>query len=230
MIVLSDIAKTYETTQVYTHALRDVSLRIEAGEYLSIRGASGSGKSTLLNVIGLLEQTSGGSYCFDGRDMASLSPSMRATCRARQVGFVFQSFNLLGELTALDNVMLPTKFARSSTSEGERRQEAARVLGKVGLAARAGHYPAQLSGGQQQRVAIARAIVNRPRIILADEPTGNLDSATGQQIMDLLDELHQAGTTLLVVTHDARLAERAGRQIAMADGQIDSDSAAQLPD
>lgn len=224
-ISLHGVGKVFETSEVFTHALADVNLGITEGEYVSIQGASGSGKSTLLNILGLLEVPSAGSYAFAGEDVLTLSAGQRARYRALHLGFVFQSFNLLGELSVLDNVALPVRFA-GGVATAESRKRAAEALERVGLSARMKHRPQQLSGGQQQRVAIARAIVNRPRLLLADEPTGNLDSATGESVLDLLEAMHQGGTTLVMVTHDPAHASRAARRIAMADGKILTDSAA----
>lgn len=222
-IRLLSVGKVFETSEVFTHALSDIDLSIATGEYLSIQGASGSGKSTLLNILGLLESPSSGTYLFSGDDVSALSAEQRARYRACHLGFVFQSFNLLGELSVLENVALPVKFAGGISAE-ECRHRAAAALDRVGLAARTKHRPHQLSGGQQQRVAIARAIVNQPRLLLADEPTGNLDSATGATVLDLLEELHRDGTTLVMVTHDANHAHRATRRIVMSDGRMIADS------
>jgi putative ABC transport system ATP-binding protein len=221
-IQLRGVGKVFETSEVFTHALSGIDLDIGESEYLSIQGASGSGKSTLLNILGLLETPSSGIYEFSGDDISLLSAGRRARYRARHLGFVFQSFNLLGELSVLDNVALPVRFA-GQVSAAESRERAAAALDRVGLSARTRHRPHQLSGGQQQRVAIARAIVNKPRLLLADEPTGNLDSATGESVLDLLEDMHRDGTTLVVVTHDAAHAGRAGRRITMSDGKIVSD-------
>lgn len=222
-IRLNCVSKIFETSEVFTHALSDIHLSISTGEYLSIQGASGSGKSTLLNILGLLESPSTGTYLFSGDDVSALSAGQRARYRASHLGFVFQSFNLLGELSVLENVALPVKFAGGVTTE-ECRSRAAAALDRVGLSARTKHRPHQLSGGQQQRVAIARAIVNQPRLLLADEPTGNLDSTTGAAVLDLLEELHRDGTTLVMVTHDPSYAERAARRITMSDGRMVADS------
>lgn len=220
MITLENIAKVYETDELYIHAVQDVSLEIGAGEFVAIQGASGSGKSTLLHVLGLLDRPSSGRYRLGERDVTHLGASERAQLRAQCLGFVFQSFNLLGELTVLDNVMLPIKFADPKSSKDTRRQMARDALDRVGLSARANHRPHELSGGQQQRVAVARAIVNRTSVLLADEPTGNLDTATGREIMSLLGDLNRDGMTIVMVTHDAGHARHAQRHLSMADGRL----------
>lgn len=220
MITLENIAKVYETDELYIHAVQDVSLEIGAGEFVAIQGASGSGKSTLLHVLGLLDRPSSGRYRLGERDVTHLGASERAQLRAQCLGFVFQSFNLLGELTVLDNVMLPIKFADPQSSKDTRRQMARDALDRVGLSARANHRPHELSGGQQQRVAVARAIVNRTSVLLADEPTGNLDTATGREIMSLLGDLNRDGMTIVMVTHDAGHARHAQRHLSMADGRL----------
>lgn len=223
MIALRSVGKIFETSDVFTHALFGIELEIQRGEYLSIQGASGSGKSTLLNILGLLESPSSGVYEFSGENVSALSAGQRARYRACHLGFVFQSFNLLGELSVLDNVALPVRFA-GKASLAESRKRAADALDRVGLSARTKHRPHQLSGGQQQRVAIARAIVNKPGLLLADEPTGNLDSSTGVNVLDLLEDMHGDGTTLVMVTHDPAHAGRAPRRIVMSDGKIISDT------
>ena len=224
MIRLEGIVKRYATPAHTLTVLREVSLEIARGEYVAITGPSGSGKSTLLNVLGCLDGFDGGRYRFAEDDVGALGSDARASLRAARIGFVFQSFNLISQLDALANVELPLRYAL-----GERRDRAARHaiaarhLEAVGLAARAGHRPAELSGGQRQRVAIARALVNDPDVIIADEPTGNLDSATGEEIMALFESLHAAGRTLIIVTHEPAIAARAHRHVRLRDGRIVDD-------
>lgn len=222
MIELQDVNKTYLVGESPLRALRDVNITIEAGEYLSVMGPSGSGKSTLLNMVGLLDRPDSGSYRLEGTATEELGEEARARLRADYVGFIFQAFHLINRLTTLENVELPMMLA--GIAPKKRRQSALDVLEQVGLADRAGHRPNQLSGGQLQRVAIARAIVMRPRILLADEPTGNLDQASGAEVVEVLENLNREGITLLVVTHDAQLGKRARRRIRMVDGQIESDT------
>lgn len=222
MIRLERISKVYETAELYTHAVQDVSLEIASGEFVAIQGASGSGKSTLLHILGLLDQPTSGRYQLGERDVTGIVPAERARIRAQCLGFVFQNFNLLGELSVLENVMLPIKFADPSASKETRREMARAALDRVGLSARASHRPHELSGGQQQRVAVARAIVNRTNVLLADEPTGNLDSKTGRDVMELISELNAGGMTVIMVTHDAVHGQHAKRHISMADGRVNS--------
>ena len=203
------------------HALDDVDLDVAAGEYVSIMGPSGSGKSTLLNVIGLLDRPNSGIYELDGHDVSELDDSELAALRQQQIGFIFQSFHLIARMTALENVELPMLL--KGIAPRERRQRAADALASVGLAPRSTHRPDQLSGGERQRVAIARAIVMRPNVLLADEPTGNLDSRSGADIVRIVEELNKDGLALIVVTHDAQLGARAKREIKMADGRISAD-------
>lgn len=223
MIRLEEVNKTYQVGEEPLRALRDVSLSIESGEYLSIMGPSGSGKSTLLNMIGLLDRPDSGSYRFDNVATELLNEEKRARLRGENIGFIFQSFHLVNRLTAFENVELPMMLAGQQVKQ--RRQAVAEVLDMVGLSSRASHKPNQLSGGQLQRVAIARAIVMRPRLLLADEPTGNLDSRSGREVVDVLERLNREGITLIVVTHDQTIGDRARRHIRMVDGEIDRDSA-----
>jgi putative ABC transport system ATP-binding protein len=221
VIKLTSINKTYQIGDTPLRALRDVSLNIDSGEYLSVMGPSGSGKSTLLNMIGLLDRPDSGSYLFDNVATEALKEERRARLRGENIGFIFQSFHLINRLTAFENVELPLILTEQPIKS--RRQAVAEVLDMVGLSARASHKPNQLSGGQLQRVAIARAIVMRPRLLLADEPTGNLDSASGSEVIEVIERLNHDGITLVVVTHDQNLGDRATRHIRMVDGQIDSD-------
>jgi putative ABC transport system ATP-binding protein len=208
---------------IQVHALRGVSLAVHEGEYLAVMGASGSGKSTLMNMIGLLDRPTSGSYQIRGKEASDLSKSRLADLRNREIGFVFQQFNLLARVNARRQVELPLFYA--GLSNRQRRQMAEAALAQVGLADRAKHRPDELSGGQQQRVAIARALVNKPALLLADEPTGALDSKTGAEVMDLFDELHEQGLTIIMVTHEPHVAERAKRVITLSDGKIVSDKA-----
>ena len=217
-MTMQNIAKVYRTDTVETHALRDVDLAVEEGEFVAVAGRSGSGKTTLLNIAGLLETFDTGTYLLDGEDVSRLTDSARSKLRGEKIGFVFQGFNLIPELSVFDNVDVPLRYRGMRAAERKRR--VTDVLETVGLGGRARHLPAQLSGGQQQRVAIARALVGEPRFLLADEPTGNLDSATAEGVMDLLTELHAGGATIIIVTHDAGLAARAGRVISIADGRV----------
>jgi putative ABC transport system ATP-binding protein len=218
MISLSDITKTYHLGTIDVPVLKHVDLSIAEGEYVAIMGASGSGKSTLMNIIGCLDRPSGGHYLLAGTDLTTLSDDELADIRNQYIGFVFQKFNLLPKLTALANVMLPMIYA--DVSRSQRIKQATEALAQVGLSDRLQNRPNQLSGGQQQRVAIARALVNNPALVLADEPTGALDSTTSQEIMELLTELNQQGTTIALVTHDANVAAKTKRTIQMLDGLI----------
>ncbi len=217
LIRLRGISKVFHTDEVETHALRSVDLEIREGEYVAIAGPSGGGKTTLLSVLGLLEAPSEGEYMFAGEEVDSLDSSERARIRNRQIGFIFQAFNLIGDLTVYENVELPLTY-RGMSGE-ERRERVMASLERVGMAARKDHYPAQLSGGQQQRAAVARAVAGEPRILLADEPTGNLDTVNGESVMELLRELHEGGATICMVTHDPRYEGLAGRVIHLVDGQ-----------
>jgi putative ABC transport system ATP-binding protein len=218
MIQMQGIRKTYSLGEVSVAALENVDLAIEAGEYVAIMGASGSGKSTLMNIIGCLDRPSAGRYIFEGRNLTTLNDDQLAYIRNQRIGFIFQQFNLLPRATAVENVMLPMVYAH--LPKPKRYQLAVQALAKVGLSDRLFHRPSQLSGGQQQRVAIARALVNHPTLILADEPTGALDSQTSQEIMTLLTALNQQGITILLVTHDANVAAHASRVIQVQDGRV----------
>ena len=226
VIKLQGISKVFETNIVSTHALSKIDLTVERGEYIAVAGPSGCGKSTLLSILGLLDTASSGSYLLDGQPVTGLGAKQRAQVRNRQIGFIFQSFNLLSDRTVVQNVELPLSYRGLSASE--RRKQALHSLDRVGMTTRANHYPAQLSGGQQQRVAVARAVAGNPSILLADEPTGNLDSKNGAAVMKLLRELHEGGATVCLVTHDPRFAEHANRVIRLLDGAlIDGNSAHQ---
>ena len=218
LIELSEIKKVFYTDEVETHALSGIHLRVNAGEYVSIEGPSGCGKSTLLSLLGLLDTASDGNYILNGHDVSNLDFSQRARIRNREIGFIFQSFNLIGDLTVYENVELPLTYRGANSST--RKEAAAAALEKVGMAHRVNHYPSQLSGGQQQRVAVARALVGNPSILLADEPTGNLDSKNGEAVMNLLRDLHREGATICMVTHDPRYSRHADRQIHLFDGRI----------
>ena len=221
-IVLESISKTYAMGDVQVHALRDVDVRVEHGEYVAIMGPSGSGKSTLMNVIGCLDRPTSGRYLLDGEDVSQLDDDALAKIRLRKLGFVFQAFNLLPRTTALRNVALPLFYG--GVGRPERELRARERLAELGLADRAAHRPSQLSGGEQQRVAIARALVNDPAVLLADEPTGNLDSQTSAEILGILARLNAAGRTIVLVTHDETIARGARRTIRLLDGRITSDS------
>jgi putative ABC transport system ATP-binding protein len=218
MLEMQHVSKVYRTDLVETHALRDLSLAVEEREFIAVTGPSGSGKTTFLNIAGLLETFDGGSYRLDGEDVGRLSDDARSRIRNRKIGFIFQSFNLIPDLDVFDNVDVPLRYRGMKAAE--RRARIERALELVGLASRTRHLPAQLSGGQQQRVAIARALAGDPRFLLADEPTGNLDSLMARQIMDLLEEINRQGTTIIMVTHDPELARRAHRNVHVMDGQV----------
>ena len=218
VITLKALTKVFATDEVETHALSNVSLEIARGEYVSIGGPSGCGKSTLLSILGLLDTPSDGSYTLKGGEVANLSFPERARIRNREIGFIFQSFNLIGDLTVFENVELPLTYRGMPASE--RKGFVNEALERVGMGHRAKHLPSQLSGGQQQRVAVARAVAGEPVILLADEPTGNLDSKSGEAVMELLRELHQTGATICMVTHDPRYARHAQRTIHLFDGRI----------
>lgn len=219
MIEMQNVSKVFRTDVVETHALRNLTLRVEPGEFVAITGHSGSGKTTFLNVAGLLEEFDGGRYTFDGQDVTRLSDNERSRIRNEKIGFIFQGFNLIPDLNIYHNVEAPLHYRRMPGPERHKRITAA--LERVGLSARMKHIPSQLSGGQQQRAAIARAICGDPRVILADEPTGNLDTTMSTQIMDLLLQINAAGTTILMVTHNPELARLVHRQFHIVDGQID---------
>ena len=225
MLKMNGISKIYRTDTVETHALREFSLTVDEGEFVSVTGPSGSGKTTFLNIAGLLEELTSGTYELDGRDISSLSDNERSRVRNEKIGFIFQSFNLIPELDICDNVDVPLRYRGFSADERRRRIE--RCLDMVGLASRMKHMPAQLSGGQQQRVAIARALAGEPRFLLADEPTGNLDTQMADSVMALLAEINTAGTTVIMVTHELTLADRAKRNIFVRDGHV-SDSPPEL--
>jgi putative ABC transport system ATP-binding protein len=217
-IELEGVRRVFRLGDSEVHALRDVDLRFEAGDYVAVMGPSGSGKSTLLNIVGLLDRPDAGRLRLEGRDVTTLSPDEQAQVRSRRVGFVFQSFHLVPRLTARENIALPLVLA--GIAPAERQQRVTQALRDFGLADRAAHRPAELSGGQRQRVAIARATIMGPALILADEPTGNLDRATGDEVVRLLEALNERGVTLIVVTHDAQLGARARRHVSMEDGAV----------
>jgi putative ABC transport system ATP-binding protein len=219
LIRLDNVTKVFNTDEVETHALAGVELTVRAGEFVAISGPSGCGKSTLLSILGLLDTPSAGNYTLAGEPVASLDAERRAQVRNQKIGFIFQAFNLIGDLTVYENTELPLTY-RAGVSAAARREAVMHALEKVGMAHRLNHYPSQLSGGQQQRVAVARALVGKPKILLADEPTGNLDSKNGDAVMDLLAELHGSGSTVCMVTHDPRYAGFAERQISLFDGRI----------
>jgi putative ABC transport system ATP-binding protein len=224
LLKLDGVTKVFLTDEVETHALSGVHMEIGKGEYVSIAGPSGCGKSTLLSILGLLDSPSEGQYLLNGRPVATLAASERARVRNREIGFIFQSFNLIGDLTVFENVELPLTYRGMKSAERRQRVEAA--LERVGMGHRAKHLPSQLSGGQQQRVAVARAVGGEPLILLADEPTGNLDSRSGEAVMDLLRELHLGGATICMVTHDPRYARHADRGIHLFDGRVIEEQAA----
>ena len=224
LIRLDGVTKVFYTDEVETHALSGIHLEIQPGEYVAIAGPSGCGKSTLLSILGLLDSPSDGSYSLNGRQVSDLKAWERARVRNREIGFIFQSFNLIGDLTVFENVELPLTYRGMKAAERKQRVEAA--LERVGMAHRAKHLPSQLSGGQQQRVAVARAVAGEPLILLADEPTGNLDSKNGQAVMELLRELHAGGATLCMVTHDLGHSKLATRSVSLFDGRVVEDDTA----
>jgi len=223
LVELDDVVKIYRMGEVEVRALAGVSLAVEAGDFVAIMGASGSGKSTLMNILGCLDRPTSGSYRLDGIDVASLDANARAEIRNAKIGFVFQSFNLLARTSALENVELPLIYGTGAVGGGERLRRSAAALAQVGLEGREHHYPSQLSGGQQQRVAVARALVTDPAILLADEPTGNLDTATSKEVMLLMRALNAAGKTIILITHEADIAEWARRRVVLRDGEIVED-------
>jgi len=222
LITLNNISKTFLTEEIETRALNSINLVINKGEYISLSGQSGCGKSTLLSLLGLLDAPSTGEYHLAGKDVSALTRDQRAKIRSEQIGFVFQSFNLISDLTVFENVMLPLTY-QTGKSKKIIEDKVAAVLDKVEMSHRKNHYPSQLSGGQQQRVAVARALVNDPAIILADEPTGNLDSKNAEAVLQLFEQLHQEGATICMVTHDPASAKRASRCLEMFDGQMIKD-------
>lgn len=222
MIKMHDLTKAYRASNIETTALSHVNIEVDAGEFIAIMGPSGCGKSTLLNVLGMLDSPDSGSYLFAGEDVAGYSERQLADIRKNNIGFIFQSFNLVDELTVAENVTLPLLYQKVPAIE--RRERAQSVLERVGIAHRADHRPQQLSGGQQQRVAVARAVVTNPKLILADEPTGNLDSKNGEEVLDLLNQLNGDGTTIIMVTHDQSHADHASRTVNMLDGRVLSEN------
>jgi len=218
MLKMTHLAKVYRTEVVETYALRDFNLEVKEGEFVAVTGPSGSGKTTFLTIAGLLEAFSSGSYQLDGVDVSKLDDNARSRIRNQKIGFIFQAFNLIPDLSVFDNVEVPLRYRGMKADE--RRQRVRQALERVGLASRERHHPAELSGGQQQRVAIARALAGSPRLLLADEPTGNLDSQMARSVMELLEDLHREGATIVMVTHDPQLAARAQRNVHVIDGQV----------
>ncbi len=221
MLSMQNISKVFTTDSVQTHALREFSLEIDEGDFVSVTGPSGSGKTTFLNIAGLLEDSTSGAYRLDGEDISGLGDKERSRLRNEKIGFIFQSFNLIPELDIFDNIDVPLRYR--GLKANERRQRIEQAINTVGLGSRASHLPTQLSGGQQQRVAIARALAGEPRFLLADEPTGNLDSQMAEGVMELLEEINAAGTTIIMVTHEQFLAQRARRNIFIRDGRVSTD-------
>jgi len=218
MLSMQHISKVYRTDLVETHALRDFSLDVDDGEFVAVTGPSGSGKTTFLNIAGMLESFTSGTYMLDNEDVSGLNDNDRSKIRNQKIGFIFQSFNLIPDLDLFDNVDVPLRYR--GLKAADRKERIQKALETVGLASRMKHVPAQLSGGQQQRVAIARALAGEPRFLLADEPTGNLDSLMARQVLDLLEEINERGTTIIMVTHDPELARRAHRNVQVLDGQV----------
>ena len=227
LVEVHDLRKNYQLGETQVHALRGVSVSIKTGDFVAIMGASGSGKSTFMNILGCLDKPTSGRYLLEGTDVAALNKKELARIRNQKIGFVFQGFNLLGRTTALENTELPMLYSRTNKNDRERR--AREALAQVGLADRAHHFPSQLSGGQQQRVAVARALVNHPRILLADEPTGNLDSRTSVEVMEIFQKLNTEGLTIILVTHEPDIAQFAKREIVFRDGQIKRDDVVEVP-
>lgn len=218
MLVMKNLSKIYRTHMIETHALRGFDIAVRAGEFVAVTGPSGSGKTTFLNIAGLLEEFTGGEYLLDGVNVHGMNDDQRSRLRNEKIGFIFQGFNLIPDLNVFDNVDVPLRYRGFAAAE--RRQRIEQALAQVGLASRQSHYPAELSGGQQQRVAIARALAGSPRILLADEPTGNLDSQMARSVLELLEEINAIGTTIVMVTHDPELAARAQRNVHIVDGQV----------
>jgi len=225
MLKMQGLSKVYRTEMVETYALRQFDLTVGEGEFVAVTGPSGSGKTTFLTIAGMLEAFSSGTYMLDGVDVSQMNDNQRSRVRNEKIGFIFQAFNLIPDLNVLDNIEVPLRYRGMNSAE--RKKRATDALARVGLSARSKHYPAELSGGQQQRVAIARALAGEPRLLLADEPTGNLDSSMARSVMDLLEELHRDGATIVMVTHDPQLAARAQRNVHVIDGQV-VDIAAEL--
>lgn len=226
LITLEKVSKAFLTDEIETRAINEISLEIAQGEYVALSGQSGCGKSTLLSLLGLLDSPTTGQYTLAGKSISSLSRNQRADIRSKEIGFVFQSFNLISDLTVLENVMLPLTY-QSGLAKSAIENKAHEVLEKVQMGHRKNHFPSQLSGGQQQRVAVARALVNDPKIILADEPTGNLDSTNAEAVLQLFEQLHREGATICMVTHDEASAKRASRRLEMFDGRLIKDSGSQ---
>jgi putative ABC transport system ATP-binding protein len=226
MIKLDKLTKVYRTDEIESTALNEVSFKIEKGEFVSVMGPSGCGKSTLLNILGMLDKPESGSYEFQGKEVSHLNEKGRALVRKQNIGFVFQNFNLIDELTVFENIELPLIY--NNVPSTERKKRVYELIDKIGISHRASHFPQQLSGGQQQRVAVARALITKPPIILADEPTGNLDSSNGNEVMELLCELNEAGTTIVMVTHSTHDASYSGRIINLLDGQVVSEKKSKL--
>jgi putative ABC transport system ATP-binding protein len=227
LVEAHDLRKNYQLGETEVHALRGISVRINPGDFVAIMGASGSGKSTFMNILGCLDKPTSGRYLLEGTDVSGLTKKELAQIRNQKIGFVFQGFNLLGRTTALENTELPMLY--SKTHKNERRERAREALAQVGLGDRADHLPSQLSGGQQQRVAIARALVNQPRMLLADEPTGNLDSRTSVEVMEIFQRLNANGLTIILVTHEPDIAQFAKRELVFRDGQIRRDDVVEVP-